>query len=251
MLPNEVFALACRAYYDENGLVVDSRNGEFAHCPYPKGMCETGYYLLHSHHQHQGILQSKDLGQCCFFLGYAKKWLLECNYFPEDYFELWDIYEKYASEQGKSAIKKSHKVIYAEKDELGRSILGVKNAEKLNAEKNKNGKSVNALKGNMRQKELGVGIYALTLNQIRDNVKKIHEEKNEEGKSKHAVKAGISTHKEKDNIGRSINGVKTAERTNSQDRESTIDGFRGNPGNVALHNKTRGWDPKARVKITN
>ena len=57
MLPNEAFALACRAYYDEVGLIVDERNGEFAHCPYPEGMGETGYYLLHDHHQHQGILQ--------------------------------------------------------------------------------------------------------------------------------------------------------------------------------------------------
>ena len=249
MLPNEVFALACRAYYDEIGLVVDSRNGEFAHCPYPEGMGETGYYLLHDHHQHQGILQSKDVGQCCFFIGHAKRWLLECGYFPKDYFELWDIYEKYASGHGKISVKKLHKIIYAERDDSGKSAFGVKNGEKINAKKDENGKSINALKGNKRQKELGVGIHALTPDQIRSNVEKIHEEKDEEGKSKHAVKAGKSTHKEKDESGKSIHAVKTGKELNSQMWESTIDGFRGNPGNVALHNKSRGWDPKARVKL--
>jgi hypothetical protein len=95
MLPNEVFALACRAYYEEQGLIVDERNGEFAHCPLPRGMGETGYYLLHEHHQHQGLLQSRDLGKCCFFSGDVKEWLLTCGYWPDNFFELWDIYEEF------------------------------------------------------------------------------------------------------------------------------------------------------------
>jgi hypothetical protein len=98
MLPNEEFALACREWYAEQGLVVDGTNGEFAHCPYPEGMGNTGYYLLHEHHQHQGLLQSKDLNRCCFFGGHAKHWLVTCEYFPDNYFELWDIYEEYYKE---------------------------------------------------------------------------------------------------------------------------------------------------------
>jgi hypothetical protein len=97
MLPNERFALACRALYEEQGLIVDETNGEFAHCPYPKRYGDSGYYLLHGHHQHQGLLQSKDIGECCFFNGHAKRWLLECDYFPENYFELWDIYHEFLS----------------------------------------------------------------------------------------------------------------------------------------------------------
>ena len=95
MLPNEKFALEKRAYYNSIGLVVDATNGEFSHCPYPKGMGETGYYLLHGDHQHQGILQSKDIERLCFWVGDAKKWLLECDPIPDNYFELWDIYEEY------------------------------------------------------------------------------------------------------------------------------------------------------------
>lgn len=104
MLPNEAFALACRAYYDEMGLIVDERNGEFAHCPYPEGTGETGYYLLHEHHQHQGILQSRDVDRICFFTGHAKRWLLSCDYWPDNYFELWDIYEKYSVEHAKEFV---------------------------------------------------------------------------------------------------------------------------------------------------
>jgi hypothetical protein len=101
MLPNEKFALACRAYYDSIGLVVDATNGEFAHCPYPEKMGDKGYYLLHEHHQQQGILQSKDVDELCFFVGHARQWLLNCDPFPDNYFELWDIYEKYSREHNK------------------------------------------------------------------------------------------------------------------------------------------------------
>jgi len=96
MLPNEVFALACRAYYDEQGLIVDETNGEFAHCPLPKGMGDKGYYLLHEHHQQQGLLQSRDVGRRCFWSGDAKRWLESLDYFPNNFFELWDIFEEFS-----------------------------------------------------------------------------------------------------------------------------------------------------------
>jgi hypothetical protein len=96
MLPNEEFALACRAYYEEQGLIVDETNGEFAHCPYPEGMGESGYYLLHDHHQQQGLLQSRDVGKRCFWVGDVKNWLLKSDYFPDNFFELWDIYDEFS-----------------------------------------------------------------------------------------------------------------------------------------------------------
>ena len=96
MLPNEEFALACRAYYEEQGLIVDKTNGQFAHSPLTRKECNTGYYLLWEHHQHQGLLQSKDLNKCCFFAPDTKKWLLTADYFPDDFFELWNIYDQYS-----------------------------------------------------------------------------------------------------------------------------------------------------------
>lgn len=283
MLSNEVFALECRAYYDSIGLVVDSTNGEFAHSPLTKKECDTGYYLLHDDHQHQGLLQSRDLDKCCFFSGDAKGWLENCDPFPENYFELWDIYERYSRLHARECAEKVHE----KKDELGRSIHGVKSAKRLHFERNEDGRSVQGIKNNIRMNlalhkerdEFGRSLHAL----------RVHNEKNEEGKSVVAVKAGkkaaeklhkdrdefgrslhaLKMHAEKDELGRSVKAVKAAERlnssmtleekrehtskggktTNSQVWESTIDGFQSNPGAVASHNRSRGWDPNARIRI--
>ena len=140
LLPNEEFALACRAYYDEQGLVVDGNNGQFAHCPQPKRYGDKGYYLLWEHHQQQGLLQSKDVGELCFFVGHAKQWLTECNYFPEKYFELWDIYEEFAVANGKKAC------------ELGTGIHEMTTEEKVAAGK----------KSGRKTYELGIGIHGMT-----------------------------------------------------------------------------------------
>jgi len=96
MLPNEKFALECRERYAEDGLVVDQSNGEFAHCPLPKGLGETGYYLLHDDHQWQGLLQSRDVGRRCYWIANVKKWLSEVN-FVDGWFDLWDIFEEFNS----------------------------------------------------------------------------------------------------------------------------------------------------------
>jgi hypothetical protein len=94
MLPNEVFALECRKRYEEQGLVVDKRNGQFAHCPLPEGMGDEGLYLLWGDHQHQGLLQSRDVGRRCFWAADVKLWL---DTFPEGFFELYDIYQEFIS----------------------------------------------------------------------------------------------------------------------------------------------------------
>lgn len=281
MLPNERFALACRAYYDEMGLVVDKRNGQFAHSPLTRKECDTGYYLLWEHHQHQGLLQSKDLDKCCFFSSDTKKWLAECDYWPDNYFELWDIYNEYS---GKNA-RETNKVLHTEKDENGKSLFAVKTfaatleknpnhqseagkkpheekdetgkskharrtgkmgATKSHEEKDENGKSKNAVKN---------GKKALSVLRERDPdhqskaakklAEKIHAEKDEKGRSKHAVKAGRKSHEEKDENGKS----ELAMKMNRQVWESTVDGFRSNPGHVAKHNRANGWDPNARVRV--
>ena len=94
MLPNKVFALECRKKYEEQGLIVDKRNGQFAHCPLPKGMGDEGLYLLWGDHQHQGLLQSRDVGRRCFYAYEVKRWL---DTFPEGFFELYEIYDEFIS----------------------------------------------------------------------------------------------------------------------------------------------------------
>lgn len=223
MLPNEVFVLKCRAYYESIGLVVDATNGEFAHCPYPKGICDTGYYLLHDDHQHQGILQSRDVGQCCFFVGHAKNWLLTCEVFPDNYFELWDIYEMYTSVNQSDAGKK----VMEEKDEDGKCKHAVYIGRKSHEEKDQSGKSVRAI-------HLG---------------KKTNEVKDEDGKSEHAVTMGKKSHAEKDESGKSVRAIEIMKKTNSQIWESIADGFRSNSGAVSRHNRANGWDPNARIRV--
>jgi hypothetical protein len=235
MLSNEVFALACRAYYDEIGLVVDASNGEFAHSPLTRKECDTGYYLLHGHHQHQGLLQSRDLDKCCFYNVHTLTWLRELDYFPAEYFELWDIYEKYASKKSKQNVKKTNLIIHAEKNEEGKSVHSVEINKKIHAKKNKEGKSEHAVK-------MGAASVAATTpeqrsERARKGSKATHARKNSEGKSIHASEMGKK------------GGRKGGLAASSQVWESTIDGFRSTAGNVAQHNRRNGWDPNARFRV--
>ncbi len=157
MLSNERFALECLQRYAESGDIVDATNGQFAHCPQPERYGDKGYYLTWEDHQHQGLLQSRDIGECCFFKGHAKKWLLDCDHFPDNYFELWDIYEKYASKQSKKIAEKLHE----EKDELGRSVHALRAFEKVHLERDSLGRSAHAVKasekvGRDKSKVMGV-----------------------------------------------------------------------------------------------
>jgi hypothetical protein len=211
MLPNEVFALECIAKYKAQGLIVDSTNGEFAHCPYPEGMGDSGYYLLHNDHQHQGILQSRDFDRLCFWVGHAKQWLLNCDPLPDNYFELWDIYEqivsKHSAENGKKSGREGGKKSHANRNEEGKSIRAVDHMNKLNAEKDVLGRSLNS------------------------------------------VKAAEKTNSVKDERGKSAVAVKAITNTNKQLWESTIDGFRSNPGNVARHNRAIGGSPNDKIRV--
>jgi len=199
---------------------VDASNGQFAHCPQPERYGDKGYYLTWEDHQHQGILQSKDIGECCFFAGDVKKWLLGCDPFPDNYFELWDIYEEYSSEHNRNNAKKLH----SKKTKEGKSAHAVSGGRKVMEKKDENGKSIHAVSAG----------------------RKLMEKKDENGKSVHGVEAALRTNAKKDEFGRSIAAMKTL----SQVWESTIDGFRSNPGAVAYHNKAHGWDPSARIRIS-
>jgi hypothetical protein len=191
-------------------------------------------------------------------------------------------------ERGKSkhAVKMGKKA-HEEKNESGRSVHGVKRAEALHEEKNKEGKSINSVRGGVnanaaltpeqRSEKGKKGAKAAHASRTpeqkikygRRAAEACHRQKNEEGKSINAIKCGQASNKKKDNQGRSINAVKgaiaanasmtpeqktersrkAATNTNKQVWESTVDGFKGNAGAVANHNKANGWDPNARVKV--
>ncbi len=132
-------------------------------------------------------------------------------------------------------------VIHAERDELGRSIQGLKNTANLahvHNERDELGRSIQGLK------------YA-------KNLANVHNERDEQGRSVLGVRNGQLLHRERDERGKSLNAVRggriggkrVAPALNAQMWMSTEDGFISNLGNVAKHNKSIGADPKARIRI--
>jgi hypothetical protein len=131
--------------------------------------------------------------------------------------------------------------------------------KKVHEEKDENGKSLHTLNLHREKDENGKSLHALEM------IKKLHEAKDENGKSLHALEMTKKLHEAKDENGKSLRGLETAERlhkdrdengkslvamkTSAQVWESTVDGFRGNAGNVAYHNKANGWDPNARIRV--
>jgi hypothetical protein len=94
----------CTEYYEENGLTPgnpDDGEWEEAHYPNPKGVGEETIWLLHDHHQPQGLWQSEECGRCCFFNADALKFLKEGPFVP-GWFDLWDLYDKWSGYYGRS-----------------------------------------------------------------------------------------------------------------------------------------------------
>jgi hypothetical protein len=52
------------------------------------------------------------------------------------------------------------------------------------------------------------------------------------------------------NLEQKLKRIECGKKTSLQVWESTMDGFRSTPGNVAKHNRANGWDPAARVRIS-
>jgi hypothetical protein len=161
--------------------------------------------------------------------------LKELDYFPADYFELWDTYEKYASKKSKQNIKKTNLIIHAEKNGEGKSVHSLEVNKKIHSEKNEEGKSVVAVKAG------AASMAATTPEQRSERARKAskitHARKNSEGKSIHASEMGKK------------GGRKGGLATSKQVWESLEDGFRGSATNVARHNRAKGWDPDARFRV--
>lgn len=158
----------CQEFYNENGISPgDPEEGEWnnAHYPSPEGLGSSTVPLLWEHHQVQGILQSEEYGKCCFWVGDARNFL-DKGPFVDRWFELWDLYEKWSSSRAKEAVNKAHsvkdengksilgvkngrrnaarmnEVLHRERDDLGRSLIGVQASERLHKERSEDGKSV-------------------------------------------------------------------------------------------------------------
>jgi hypothetical protein len=203
---NVVFVENCLASYADQGLVVDSKNGEFAHFPEPECLGGVkGVYLLHGDHQRHGLLQSVDYNKCCFYPGNVKKWLDSFKEVLQDYEDLLSIYVKYTSMHGKSR------------------------AESIPLEDKRKG-GINAV---LRQ----VGIHDPA------NKQKVIDNNSRNGKKCKRDKLGIHAPENR------LKVLESGAKARAQVWQSTVDGFIGNAGNVARHNRSIGADPSSRVRI--
>ena len=176
----------CQRFYFENGLEPgnpDDGNWQEAHYPLPRDKGDDVVLLLFEHHQVQGLLQSEEMGGRCFFPGDTKKFFTS-GPFVDNWFELWDLYEKWQSTfSTENNLKRA-----LEKDELGRSVFAVHASAHVHDEKNEEGKSVCAVKAaaasHKEKDEDGKSVNGVK------NGKRLHEEKLLDGRSKVAVEAG-------------------------------------------------------------
>jgi hypothetical protein len=96
----------CLAYYKENDLTPEP-GGEWqeAHYPAPKGIGTEVIWLKKDHHQVQGILQSEEYGRQCFFNSDVLAFFHSGSFVP-DWFDLHDVYHKWAKINGLSSLKR-------------------------------------------------------------------------------------------------------------------------------------------------
>jgi len=200
--------------------------------------------MLHDHHQVQGLWQSKEYEQCCFFAADAKRFLTE-GPFVSGWFELWDIYDKYSTLHASAAGKKSA--------ELG---LGI-HAPGM------------ASKGGTKSAELGLGIHAPGMQskggktQPRETKVKSGKKAAELGLGAHApgmaskggtksAELGLGVH------GRSAEqmaedgskgGKEGSKTTNSQEWICLVTGHISNSGGLSRWQNARGIDTSKRVKL--
>ncbi len=98
------------------------------------------------------------------------------------------------------------------------------------------------------------GIHGRSLEQMqvdgRNAANCLHFKKDKDGKSLHGLKAAERLQSSMSAKEKTTRSRKAASTTNKQIWQSTIDGFKGRACSVALHNKANGWDPAARIKIS-
>jgi hypothetical protein len=231
------FVARCYINYTELGLETgnpDDGIWQDAHYPAPDPEGDTTIPMLFDDHQQQGLYQSEEWGRCCFFLGDAKKFLTHGPFVP-NWFDLWDLYDKWSQLHLAEISVKGSISAHKERNEQGQSLLGVKNGEnlsKLHEEKDEFGRSIHALKA----------------------CEKIHSEKNEFGKSVTGVKAANTTNKiihlEKNEDGKSVIAVKAGKSTSSQRWMCLKTGHISTPGGLTPYQRSRGINTNLRIRLT-
>jgi len=236
------FVKECLAFYEDGGWSPEKR-WEEAHYPAPKGKGDATIWMLHDHHQVQGLWQSKEYDQCCFFAGDAKRFLTE-GPFVSGWFELWDIYDKYSGENGRKAAELGVGI-----HAPGMQSKGGTKAVELGVGAHAPGmRSKGGKKSGRKAAELGVGIHAPEMRGVGGK------KSAELGVGFHAPgmaskggkKGGRKGNKNQPREAK----VKGAKTTNSQKWMCLDTGHISNSGGLSNWQKARGIDTSMRVRLT-
>ena len=99
-MDQHTFVRQCQERYAEEGAHPgDGDDWEEAHYPLPRGLGDETICLRHDDHQIQGLLQSEEIGQRRFWSADALRFL-KTGPFVDGWFELWDLYDKWAGPAG-------------------------------------------------------------------------------------------------------------------------------------------------------
>ena len=100
--PSHKWAIAAHEWAENT--MGDDGTWENAHSPLPRDCGDDVIRLPHDLHQIHGIRQSEDAGKRCFFTPHALTFLKK-GPFVEDWFELYDLYEKWAKQSEETRLK--------------------------------------------------------------------------------------------------------------------------------------------------
>ena len=217
------------AFYDEQGLTPEP-GGEWqeAHYPDPKGVGDRTVWMTFNDHQQQGLYQSEEHGRCCFYNYDTLRFLTHGPFVP-GWFDLWDLYDKWKGENGRSNLSKIPKETLtangiANLAKIPKETLAASSRENLN--KIPRETLVATGKANGKANAPAMNDHVNTL----ENQKK-------QGRS-----SGAKMSKET----RTSNG----KTTTSQKWQCLVTGFIANPGNLSQYQKARGIDTSLRVKVS-
>ena len=226
------FVKECLAFYEEEGLTPE-KGWDKAHYPAPENQGDETIWLSHDHHQIQGLLQSREYGQCCFFLGDVKRFLT-LGPFVSGWFELWDTYDEYSCENGKKGGARGG----AKAAELGVGVHG-RSAEQMAEDGRKGGTksaelglgflaSGKASEGGKKAAELGVGVHGRSAEQMAEDGRKGSKNQPREAKS---------------------GGGKTTGSQKWQSTDPNHPPHVSSPGPLSRWQRARGIDTSMRVKL--
>jgi hypothetical protein len=98
MLTQKEFVEGCLDYNRENGFVRvnDDEGYQLAHYPKPRCLGTETIPLTFNQHQIQGLLQSEEEEQVCFFMRDVKTFLDGEGFLCPNWFELYNLYDKWS-----------------------------------------------------------------------------------------------------------------------------------------------------------